>query len=924
MIQIHQRPPRSFREAGLEGVAMSVESRVQGIEGRAAYPAEEERDVVLRSGATIRLRPIRPEDSDELLGFYRRLSPESLYFRFFSVPTPEAARAACLGGVDYQNRFALVAEAGPRIVGVAHYDRDPERTEHARVAFTVEDSAQGQGIGTKLLERLAEIARARRITTFEADMLRHNDRMLDVFRNTGFSIRRSSAAGRERVIFPIAPTPAYEEKAATRSDSATAASIAPLFSPRSVAVVGASHTRGKIGAEIFHNLLAAEFQGDLYPVNPGAAEVQGRPSFARVSDIPGVVDLAVIAVPAAAVDAALDDCIAKKVKAVVVITAGFAETGEEGRRREQALLEKVRAAGIRMVGPNCMGLVSTDPKVRLNAQFAPVYPPAGNVALSSQSGALGIALLEHASRLNLGVSSFVSVGNKADVSSNDLIQYWMEDPRTDVILLYLESFGNPVRFSRIARRVGRRKPIVAVKAGRSAAGARAAASHTGALAQSDAVVDALFRQAGVIRTRTLEELFEVATLLAHQPIPRGARVAILTNAGGPGILAADVCEGKGLALPALSGETRARLREMLPPTASIGNPVDMIASASPEHYEKSLELLLRDPNIDSVLVIFIPPIAIDPEAVARAIVKASESADGKPVVAIFMSAKGAPRVLAPIPSFPFPESAARALAHVLEYGRWLKEPRGDVPSFPDIRPEDARQIVARSLEHGGGWLAPEETDRLLCAFGIATAPPRLARTAEEAVAAAAAAGFPVAMKAVGPEIIHKTEVGGVRLGLEDDEAVREAFADLKGRLASRLSEVLIQPMVSGGVEVIVGLTQDPTFGPLVLYGSGGTLVEVISDVTFRLQPLTDADAGRMLDDVRGTALLRGFRGHPVMDEAALKGLILRVSALAEACPEITEMDLNPVMVLPRGARVVDARVRIGRRPVAPPSRRIAD
>jgi acetyl coenzyme A synthetase (ADP forming)-like protein len=902
---------------------MSVETRDRGTEPAGPYPAHEERDVVLRSGATVRVRPIRSSDAEALVEFYERLSPESLYFRFFSIPSPDSARAAYLGGVDYEDRFAVVAESGPRIVGVAHYYRDPGRRDRAEVAFTVEDAAQGQGIGTKLLERLADVARAKGITTFEADVLGNNYRMLDVFRHAGFTIRRSSEAGVEKVVFPIATTPGYEEQSARRSEAAAAASMAPLFSPKSVAVVGASHVRGKIGAEIFHNLVAAGFRGDLYPVNPKSAEIEGRRCFASVCDIPGEVDLAVISVPATLVEAALEDCIAKKVKGVVVITAGFAETGEEGRRREGALLEKVRAAGIRMVGPNCMGLLSTDPDVRLNAQFAPVYPPAGNVALSSQSGALGIALLEHASRLNLGVSSFVSVGNKADVSGNDLIQYWAEDPRTSVILLYLESFGNPVRFSRIARRVARKKPIVAVKAGRSAAGARAAASHTGALAQSDAVVDALFRQAGVIRTRTLEELFDVATLLAHQPVPKGNRVGILTNAGGPGILAADVCEAKGLGLPTLSRETRRRLSDLLPSTASVGNPVDMIASATAEQYEASLRLMLEDENVDSVLVIFIPPIATDPEAVARAIVKASVSAGGKPVVAIYMSAKGAPEVLSPIPSFPFPESAARALAHVVEYGRWLAEPPGTVPQFADADAAAAREVVDRALERGGGWLRPEETDRLLTAFAIPAAPARLARTADEAVSAAQAAGFPVALKAVGPEILHKTEVGGVRLGLGNPAAVRTAFEEFRARLGAKLSEVLVQPMVSGGVEVIVGLTQDPTFGPLVLYGSGGTLVEVISDVTFRLQPLTDADAGRMLEDVRGTALLRGFRGHPVMDEGALKELILRVSALAESCPEIREMDLNPVMVLPDGARVVDARVRIGSRPVPLPSRRIA-
>ena len=887
------------------------------------YPAHEERDVVLRSGATARLRPIRPADAPALLRFYKGLSPNSLYFRFFSVPAIDAAKTDDFCRIDYDNVMALVCEAGGTIVAIAQYFRFPKHRERAEVAFTVDDALQGQGIGTRLLERLAEIAREHGITSFEAEVLGDNRRMLDVFSNCGFeTTERRIDVGVEKVVLMLAPTRVYERRAAERSEKAASASMKLLFEPRVVAVIGAARERGKIGAEIFHNLVSSGFRGKAIPINPNAGKVLGVPAYARLADVPGEVDLAVIAIPAEKVEAAVDECVAKGVKAIVVITAGFSETGEEGRRREVALLEKVRRAGMRMVGPNCMGHLNTDPKVSLNTTFSPVYPPAGNVALSSQSGALGLALLEHASRLNLGISSFVSVGNKADVSGNDLIQYWAEDPRTDVILLYLESFGNPVRFSRIARRVARTKPIVAVKSGRSAAGARAASSHTGALAQSDTVVDALFRQAGVIRTRTLEELFDVAALLSHQPIPRGRRVAILTNAGGPGILAADVCEDQGLTLPALSAATAKKLRAVLPAAASVANPVDMIASATPEHYRKCLALLLADENVDSVIVIFIPPIATEPDAIASAIVAGAKGKSGKTVISTFMSAKGAPPTLAPIPAYPFPESAALALARAASYGEWRNAPEGRVPTLTGIDAVAARAVIEPAISRNG-WLDPLETQSLLRAFGIAAAETRMASDEAGAVKAADALGYPVVLKAVGPAIVHRTDVGGVKLGLADPAAVGAAYRELSSRLEDGMTGALLQKMVRGGVEVMVGVSQDPIFGPLIAYGSGGTLVELMADVAFRLHPLTDRDVAAMLEEVRGTALLRGFRGAPRADEAALADLILRVSVLVEACPEVREMDLNPVKVLPEGVCVVDARIRVGRRPVPPPSRRIA-
>jgi acetate---CoA ligase (ADP-forming) len=887
-----------------------------------AYPIHEERDVLLRSGSTLRLRPIRPEDAAALLDFYRRQSRDSLYLRFFAFPVVDAKRAEGFCRVDYMDQFALVGESGGRIVGVAHYFRLPGRPERADVAFSVEDALQGQGIGTRLLERLAEVARARGISTFEAEVLSHNRRMLDVFRECGFQTTQHRVEGGvDRIVLNLEATPAYERRAADRSEKAAYASMKLLFEPEVVAVVGAGRERGKIGAEILHNLLANGFTGKTVAINRKASEVMGVPSYPRLRDVPGRIDLAVIAIPAADVEAAVADCVDKGVKGIVVITAGFSETGEEGARREAALVDRVRAAGIRMVGPNCMGILNTDPRVRLDATFAPVYPPEGRVAFSSQSGALGLALLDYAASLNLGISTFVSVGNKADVSGNDLIQYWAEDPRTDVILLYLESFGNPVRFSRIARRVARRKPIVAVKAGRSGAGARAASSHTGALAESDRVVDALFRQAGVIRTATLEELFDVATLLAHQPIPGGRRVGILTNAGGPGILAADACEAQGLELPVLSPATVEALRSFLPAAASVRNPIDMLAAATPDQYRRAERILLADEALDALLVIYIPPIAAGSEEVARAIVEGAQGSR-KTVLGTFMSAKGTPTALSPVPCYPFPESAAIALARTAIYGEWRRKPPGLRAALAGLDPARGRAVLEAALARGGGWLSPAEVGELLSAFGIPLAPMRSAGDEAEAAAAAASLGYPVALKAVGPAILHKTEVGGVRLGLDGPDAVTRAARDMKDRLGAGLTEFLVQKMVPGGVEVIAGVLDDPTFGPLILYGSGGTLVELLSDAALRLHPLTTADVDAMLDEVRGTALLRGYRGSPLMDQAALRDLLLRVSALVEACPDVREMDLNPVKVLERGVCVVDARVRVARRAVTAPSRQI--
>jgi acetyl coenzyme A synthetase (ADP forming)-like protein len=691
---------------------------------------------------------------------------------------------------------------------------------------------------------------------------------------------------------------------------AAAPTLTPFFEPRTVAVVGASRRRGRIGTELFRSILSAGYRGTVVPVNPAATSVEGVMAFPRVSAIPLDVDLAVIAVPCEQVESVVDDCVRKAVKAIVVISAGFGETGGEGREREARIVRQVRAAGIRMVGPNCMGLINTHPDVSLNATFSPVYPPQGRLALSTQSGALGLAILDYARRLNIGFSSFVSIGNKADVSTNDLIEYWAGDEQTDVILMYVESFGNPRKFSQLARQVGRRKPIVAVKSGRSSAGARAASSHTGALAARDVVVDALFRQAGVIRTDTLEELFDVATLLAHQPIPATRRVAILTNAGGPAIMAADACEARGLQLVTLGEQTRAALRQFLPAAASVGNPIDMLASASADHYRRAIGLLLQDPAVDSLLVIFIPPLVTEADDVAAAIREATGGPHGKTVLASFMMARGAPPELGTTPAYLFPESAAAALARVVLHGEWRARPAGRVPSFADVRAADARRIVERAAADGGGWLAPADAQAVVRAFGISVAPLVPVGTEEEALAAAGQMGYPVVLKAHGPTLLHKSDAGAVKIGLEDAASVRDGFRDLQSQLGPRMEGGVVQAMVRGGVEMMIGATQDPTFGHVIVCGTGGTLVELFSDAVVRLHPLTDHDASEMIEGLRGKALLRGYRGAPRADEGALAEALLRVSALVDACPRIAEMDLNPVKVLPAGLSAVDVRIRV--------------
>jgi acetyl coenzyme A synthetase (ADP forming)-like protein len=894
--------------------------------GVISYPAELEADVVLRDGTTVHIRPVRAEDGPAVLAFLEGLSTDTRYLRFFSgsLDLADAVRRAV--EVDYARKLALVAEAGGVGVVVAHAIYLTTGPGRAEIAFAIADPYQGRGLGTILLGQLADAADRRGITEFEARVLSQNQRMIDVFRESGFPVSLRYESGEINVTFPTSLSHEALERFERREQSAAIAAMQSFLAPRSVAVIGASRSRGTIGGEVFHNLLVTGFDGPAYPVNPGAEVVQSVVAYPTVEDIPGPVDLAVIVVPAVLVIEVARQCGGKGVRALVVISSGFSETGDEGRERQRELLAVCREFGMRLIGPNCMGIMNVSPDVRLNATFAPTFPPHGRVAFSSQSGALGLAVIDYANGLGLGLSSFVSVGNKADISGNDLIHYWETDPDTDVILLYLESFGNPRRFARITRRVGRTKPIIAVKSGRSTAGARATSSHTGALiAASDVTVDALFGQAGVIRTDTLAEMFDVASLLANQPVPIGTRVGIVSNAGGLGILCADACEAGGLKVPTLPNEARRRLSEFLPREASMGNPVDMIASASAEDYGRAIEVVAASGAVDSLIVIFVPPLVTRAEDVARSIREAAAKVGGRlPLLSVFMSTQGVPPGLrgegARIPSYAFPEEAARALAHAARYGGWRARPEGTVPEFGDARPADATAVLGAALAEGPRWLHPDEIAVLLSCYGLPIADWRLTDSPEAAARAAEDLGGPVALKGVGPGLVHKTEAGAVRLGLDTPAQVEEAAREMTAaveRTGQSVDRFLVQRMVQPGVEMLIGVVHDPLFGPVVACGAGGTAVELTHDVSVRITPLTDLDAQDMVRSLATFPLLEGYRGAPPADIPALEDAVLRVAAMVEAHPEIAELDCNPVVVLPTGVTIVDARIRV-EAPATPP------
>jgi acetyl coenzyme A synthetase (ADP forming)-like protein len=884
--------------------------------------------LILRDGTTATLRLARIGDRETMVRFFAALSPESKFHRFFSASQPSQSTVdSFCDNTDPRTRLTLivtrVVKGEFQIIAAGSYAAHDQTT--AEIAMAVDDKFQGKGIGTLLLERLALLAIMNGFRRFWAVTMSENKSMLDVFRNSGFALSTKTNDSYVEIDLSVIPSEASVTRAEMRDRISTTASLRSFFQPRSVALIGASRDLTSISGRLLNALITSGFQGSIYPINPNASAVASLRSYPSVRALPESPDLAIITVRPDAVLDAIDDCGAQGVKSVVVITAGFAEVGAAGIELQQRLVERARGYGMRVIGPNCLGLLNTDPAMRLNASFAPHFPPPGRVSFCSQSGALGLAIIALARERQLGLSTFVSVGNKADVSGNDLLQYWEEDKKTDVILLYLESFGNPRRFARIARRVGRHKPIVALKAGRTGAGLRAASSHTAALAASDVAVDALFHQTGVIRAETIDEMFDLAAALDAQPLPRGRRVGILTNAGGLGILCADSCEGNGLIVEALSERTMQQLRQFLPVTASVKNPVDMIAAAGANEFRQAVEILLSAAEIDSLIVLTIDVGLADMAGVAAAIcsgVTGGRSRHGadKPVLVCLMDERIQRQPISAdnerLPNYAFPENAARVLGKLANYFEWRSQPEGMIPEFDNIDPPAARAICQSALaRQGGGWLSAIDVRQVLAALALPLPRGGFCRTADEAALLASQVEFPVAVKLASRQIVHKTDVGGVRLNLQDENAVRQAFAEIQNQLdrdgrLDAMDGVVVQPMIASGVELMIGVTQDPSFGPLIGFGLGGIHVEILKDVCFRVTPITDHDAREMVRSIKGYRLLEGYRGHPSADIAAIEDLLLLVSRLVEEISEIAELDLNPVMALPpgQGCLIIDARI----------------
>ncbi len=701
----------------------------------------------------------------------------------------------------------------------------------------------------------------------------------------------------------------------------TASSLDAIFRPASIAVIGASRDSSSIGREILHNIIEYEFNGAVFPVNPKAATVHSLKCYPDVGSIPDPVDLAVIVVPRSVVPEVVDQCGRKRVKGVVVITAGYKEVGGEGIRYEAELLEKVRSHGMRMIGPNCMGVINTDPDVCMNSTFAKSMPSAGEasgrIGFISQSGALGEAILANAQDLNLGISMFASTGNKADISGNDLLEYWEDDPSVSLILMYLESFGNPLKFTKIARRITRKKPILAVKAGRSLSGARAASTHTGSLAGLDVAVESLLSQCGVIRAASIEEMFVFAQTLSKQPVPAGPRVGIVSNGGGPGILAADACESLGLELPRLTEASLDALRGVLPPEGTPANPIDLIASAGPGRYEPAVKIALADPGIDALLVIFVSPIMIDAHAVARAIVSSARGTR-KPVVTCFMGKVGWEEGIRElegegIPVYRFPELAAQGLAAAYRYRQVLDRREGK-PIHYEVSSDRPAAILSAAGRRREELLSFREAAALLEAYGIPFAPFREVTSPAEAIAFGLDAGYPIVLKGDSRTLTHKTEHKTIRLDLRNGDETGVAYKDLRDVL-DRLEPgvpMIAQKMITGGKEVILGVFRDPQFGPLAMFGLGGIYVEVLKDIAFRIMPLTDREAADMVRSIRGYPLLAGVRGEPAADTSLLEQMVLRLSQLVGQEPAIDSLDINPFIV-GTGAgpsMAVDARIKL--------------
>jgi acyl-CoA synthetase (NDP forming)/RimJ/RimL family protein N-acetyltransferase len=884
---------------------------------------------LLADGTTVEIRPAGPDDTHAVRRFHELMSPDNLYLRFFSASRQAAeheARRVCRP--PDPAHASLLALLGDEVVGVASYEVTGSPGA-AEVAFAVGDDFHGRGIATLLLEHLVSVGRARQIQVFSAQTLPENIAMLRVFSDAGLVVHRRLVDDVIEVTMPLPRDTAlgadstYLDAVAGREQRADVASLGPMLAPSSVAVVGASRRPGSVGREILLNIRDAGYGGTLYGVNPHATEIAGVPCLPSVAALGQPVDLAVVCVPAKAVLEVAGECGKLGVKALVVISSGLTADGRAN------LLRICRQHGMRLAGPNCFGIAV--PGAGLNATFTAHHPVAGSAGLVVQSGGVGIALLQHFSRLGIGISSFVSVGDKLDVSGNDLLMWWERDATTKLAVLYLESFGNPRKFARTARRVSAHMPVLTVHAGRSAPGQRAAASHTAAAAAPLITRQALFEQAGVIATTSLGEMLEAATLLANQPVPAGRRVAIVSNAGGAGVLAADACVEAGLSVATPSPATQDKLRRLLPSGAAVSGPVDTTAAASVEAFRQCLVTVAADRGggehgADAVIAIVVP-------TAAGNLLPAVQAAElDLPVAAVVLDQPEAVRLLpraAPrgdgparpaVPAYAYPEAAARALGRAARYGARRSRPAGTLPELSGLQRDQARALVSGFLQRlpGGGWLPPAEAAGLLDCYGIRVVAGHPVTDVAGAVATAAELGGHVALKADVAGLVHKTDAGAVELDLRGPDEVGKAMGRLMGRFAGRLTSVLVQPMISGGTELIVGVIQEPVFGPLVVFGLGGIATEVLGDHAARLAPLTGTDADDLIRSLHASPLLLGHRGQPGADLAALRDMLLRISLLADDLPEVAELDLNPVIARADGAFPVDVRVRVTSHVVADP------
>ncbi len=865
------------------------------------YPDHWEADVLLRDGRTAHLRPILPTDAAGLVEFYALVGQQSKYYRFFApMPTLSDRDVQRFTNVDHRQRVAFVITLAQKILAVGRYDVID--TDRAEVAFLVQDQHQGRGIGQLLLEHLAQAGRERGVKRFVAEVLPENRRMIQVFREQGYQVKGGWEEGVMHLEFDIDPTETSIGVIAAREHRSEAASIAAFLNARSVAVIGASRRRDTIGATLVRNLVLGDYSGRVYVVNPAADSVAGMPSYATVSDIPDDVDVAIVAVPAEAVQDVVLDCAAKGVHGLVVISSGFAETGEEGRRRQRKLVGLARSYGLRLIGPNCLGVINTASEVSLNASLAPVMPPRGRAGFFCQSGALGTAILEKVRGRGLGLSTFVSAGNRADVSGNDLLQYWEEDEATEVILLYLESIGNPRKFSRIARRVSRVKPVIAVRSGRTTQGVPMghAVRH---IAAPPEAVDAMFKQAGIIQVDTLDEMFDVAQLLAHQPLPSGSRVAIVGNSDALGLLAVDAAVAQGLTVTSAT---------------ALG------AEATAEDFEDALDAAIDDDHVDAVVAVYIPPLDAPGEEVANVLAAVGEQSD-KPLVSTFLGREGVPELLrvpdlaghtagrGSVPSYPAVEAAVRALARVSEYAAWRHRDDESAAVLEGVEPDPATRQVNELLMHHpeGHRLTDAELRSLLACYGVDLWERVHVATAEAAVAAGARLGWDVVLKATTERLRQRPDQAHVWRNIDDAEEMADAWGSLTQLVSNPAdAEFVVQRTAPPGVPIAVNSLEDPLFGPAVSFGIAGALTELVGDRAYRIPPISPLDAAETVRSVKAAPLLFGFRGSEQVDVLAVEELIRRVAQLKIDLPQVSQLDLVLVHANAEGVSVLHADARV--------------